>query len=57
MDGSTRLRVTNFLISLDGYGAGPEESLENPFGVDGEDLQHLDVRDPSGPGDAADRAR
>jgi dihydrofolate reductase len=32
------LRVHNFSISLDGYGAGPDQSLENPLGVGGERL-------------------
>jgi len=31
----TRLRVHSFSISLDGYGAGPDQSLENPLGVGG----------------------
>jgi dihydrofolate reductase len=31
----TRLRVSSFSISLDGYGAGPDQSLENPLGVGG----------------------
>jgi dihydrofolate reductase len=30
--------VHNFTISLDGYGAGPAQTLENPLGVGGEDL-------------------
>jgi dihydrofolate reductase len=30
-----RLRVHAFAISLDGYGAGPQQSLENPLGVGG----------------------
>lgn len=30
-----RLRVHSFALSLDGYGAGPEQSLENPLGVGG----------------------
>jgi dihydrofolate reductase len=30
-----KLRVQSFSISLDGYGAGPEQSLENPMGVGG----------------------
>jgi dihydrofolate reductase len=30
-----RLRVQCFALSLDGYGAGPEQSLENPLGVGG----------------------
>src|SRR5688572_5041798 len=33
-----KLRVHNFAISVDGYGAGPNQSLENPLGVGGEDL-------------------
>jgi len=31
----SRLRVHSFGMSLDGYGAGPSQSLENPLGVDG----------------------
>jgi dihydrofolate reductase len=30
-----KLRVHNFAISLDGYAAGPDQSLENPLGVGG----------------------
>ena len=30
-----RLRVNAFGISLDGFGAGPDQSLENPLGVGG----------------------
>jgi len=30
-----KLRVHNFAISLDGYGAAPAQSLENPIGVNG----------------------
>jgi dihydrofolate reductase len=30
-----RLRVSSFSVSLDGYGAGPEQSLDNPLGVGG----------------------
>jgi len=33
-----KLRVHNFSISVDGYGAGPEQSLDNPLGVGGERL-------------------
>ena len=33
-----KLRVAPFCISLDGYGAGPDQSLENPLGVGGEHL-------------------
>ena len=31
----TKLRVHNFSISLDGYGAGPRQGLENPLGLGG----------------------
>ncbi|HEY4340798.1 MAG TPA: dihydrofolate reductase family protein [Steroidobacteraceae bacterium] len=34
----TRVRVASFTISLDGYGAGPNQDLENPLGVNGTDL-------------------
>jgi dihydrofolate reductase len=30
-----RVRVHNFCVSVDGYAAGPEQSLDNPFGVGG----------------------
>ncbi len=30
-----KVRVAAFSISLDGYGAGPDQSLENPLGVGG----------------------
>jgi dihydrofolate reductase len=33
-----KLRVHCFSLSLDGYGAGPDQSLENPLGVGGEKL-------------------
>ena len=33
-----KLRVHNFAISLDGYGAGPSQSVEEPLGVGGEAL-------------------
>ena len=31
----TRFRVNAFGISMDGFGAGAEQSLENPMGVGG----------------------
>src|SRR5580693_5311254 len=31
----SRLRVHSFAISLDGYGAGPHQDLNNPLGVGG----------------------
>jgi len=34
----TRVRVANFTISLDGYGAGPDQGVDNPLGVGGLDL-------------------
>jgi dihydrofolate reductase len=34
----TKLRVNSFTISIDGYGAGPNQSLENPLGIGGEAL-------------------
>ncbi|HWE77776.1 MAG TPA: dihydrofolate reductase family protein [Pseudolabrys sp.] len=33
-----KLRVMSFSISLDGYGAGPEQSLDNPLGIGGKGL-------------------
>ncbi len=33
-----RVRVHNFTISLDGYGAGPNQTRETPLGVGGEEL-------------------
>ena len=33
-----RVRVESFTISLDGYGAGPSQDINNPLGVGGEDL-------------------
>lgn len=35
---TARVRVESFAISLDGYGAGPHQDLDNPLGVGGEDL-------------------
>ncbi|MBI5279553.1 MAG: dihydrofolate reductase family protein [Burkholderiales bacterium] len=34
----SRLRVESFTISLDGYGAGPNQALENPLGEGGTEL-------------------
>lgn len=34
----SRLRVLCFSISLDGYGAGPSQSLENPLGLRGHEV-------------------
>ena len=40
----TKLRVHNFAISLDGYGAGPRQDLQNPLGVGGPSLHEWVVR-------------
>jgi dihydrofolate reductase len=34
----TRIRVNSFSISIDGYGAGPDQDIDNPLGVGGTDL-------------------
>lgn len=34
----TRVRVEGFTISLDGYGAGPNQDINNPLGVGGTEL-------------------
>ena len=34
----SKLRVHFFSVSIDGYGAGPDQSVENPLGVGGEAL-------------------
>jgi len=34
----TRVRVESFTISLDGYGAGPDQDVDNPLGIGGTDL-------------------
>lgn len=34
----SKLRVNCFSVSADGYGAGPDQSLENPLGVGGKGL-------------------
>jgi len=36
----SKLRVNCFLISLDGFGAGPEQSREQPLGISGERLHN-----------------
>ena len=38
MSSAQKLRVNCFSISLDGYGAGVEQSLQQPLGLHGEDL-------------------
>lgn len=34
----TRVRVASFTISLDGFGAGPNQDIDHPLGVGGTDL-------------------
>ena len=34
----SKVRVAGFSVSLDGYGAGPEQSLQDPLGKGGRDL-------------------
>jgi dihydrofolate reductase len=34
----SRVRVSSFAISIDGYGAGPNQDLENPLGIGGGQL-------------------
>ena len=34
----TRVRVQGFTVSLDGYGAGPDQSIDNPLGVGAREL-------------------
>jgi dihydrofolate reductase len=36
----SKLRVNSFSVSLDGYGAGPKQSLKEPLGVGGETVHH-----------------
>lgn len=33
-----KVRVSSFAVSVDGFGAGPDQSLQNPLGVRGEEL-------------------
>ncbi|HEV7164067.1 MAG TPA: dihydrofolate reductase family protein [Gammaproteobacteria bacterium] len=33
-----RVRVQGFTVSLDGYGAGPDQDIDNPLGVGGREL-------------------
>ena len=36
----TKLRVNSFSVSLDGYGAGTSQSVQDPLGIGGETLHH-----------------
>jgi dihydrofolate reductase len=33
-----KVRVLSFSLSLDGFGAGPDQSLQNPLGVNGPEM-------------------
>ena len=35
-----RVRVAGFAVSIDGFGAGPDQSLENPLGLRGPELHN-----------------
>jgi dihydrofolate reductase len=51
------LRVHNFSISLDGYGAGPDQSVQDPLGVGGELLHEWIFDDAATEVDRRFRAR
>ena len=34
----SKLRVLSFAVSIDGYGAGPNQDMQNPLGVRGPEL-------------------
>ena len=36
-----KLRVHNFAVSVDGFAAGPNQSLESPLGVGGDSLHEF----------------
>jgi dihydrofolate reductase len=44
----TKVRVHNFSISVDGYGAGPDQTLDVPLGVGGESLHEWVFATPGG---------
>ena len=35
-----KVRVSCYAVSVDGFGAGPDQSLQHPLGVGGEELHH-----------------
>ena len=47
----SKLRVNAFTLSLDGYGAGPDQDLENPLGVGGKALHKWAFTHPHLPQD------
>jgi dihydrofolate reductase len=40
----SKVRIHNFSISIDGYGAGPNQAVDNPLGVGGEELHNWMVK-------------
>ncbi|MGH8978374.1 MAG: dihydrofolate reductase family protein [Acidimicrobiia bacterium] len=48
----SKVRVHNLAVSLDGYAAGPDQSLDEPLGVDGERLHDWIVATRTFGGDA-----
>lgn len=40
----SKVRILNFTISIDGYGAGPNQTMDNPLGVGGEELHNWMVK-------------
>lgn len=40
----SKVKILNFTISADGYGAGPDQTMENPLGVGGEELHNWMVK-------------
>ena len=53
----TKVRVRNLAMSLDGYVAAPDQSLENPLGVGGMALHQWVFATESRPGDVRWRGR
>jgi hypothetical protein len=45
-----KVRVAGFSISLDGFGAGPDQSLEHPLGKRGQELAPMVFRHAHVPG-------
>ena len=43
----SKLRVESFTISLDGFGAGPDQDLSNPLGVGGTSLHGWAISTPT----------
>jgi dihydrofolate reductase len=40
----SKVRILNFTISVDGYGAGPNQAMDSPIGVGGEELHNWMVK-------------